>query len=86
LKELSKEWDNELKAIKEHREFRRLKSYAALLHTCDVMVDEFRRKKRSLHKQNNLSLINHFFFAHTYHLSYSIYHLVKLGFGNACLV
>jgi hypothetical protein len=61
IKELSKEWENELTEIKNHGEYRRLKSFAALLHTCDVLVDTFQKKNRSRNKQNNLYLINHFF-------------------------
>lgn len=56
------------------------------LHICEVVLDRLRSRKRYISKADTLEKISYYFFAHSYHLGYSIYHLVKLGYISAALI
>lgn len=87
IEPLSQEWLNELESIEYSPEIaHRIRDLVALLHTADVLVDKYSSRKRLLSKMEPMELIAHYYFAHSYHLGLSIYHLCKLGFGNASLI
>ena len=64
----------------------RLCDLIAVINTSEILVDKFTSRKRLVSKTKTLQFISHYYFAHSYHLILSIYHLCKLNFGSASLI
>lgn len=88
---MSKAWKDELKSLntlmdKPDGIYDNIRNYSAILHTGEVLIDVFGKKKRSYVRAKPIELISYYYFAHCYHLGYSVYHLVKMGYGSASVI
>ncbi|ETT77495.1 hypothetical protein C173_03229 [Paenibacillus sp. FSL R7-277] len=88
LIQLDNVWEKELDELSNtHKDnlanFRKLIS---VLHTSEVLIDTFNKKKINPYDLDQLQFIISYYFTHTYHQSLAIYHLSKLGLGSSGLI
>lgn len=86
---LSERWATELTTLKVPPNAENIaRNMVAVLHTADLVGQHLERRlhRRKFLKQPILERITVFYFAHCYHMGYSVYRLAKLGYSAGTMV
>ena len=63
-----------------------MKHLVAVLHIGELLLEKLGSRKRYISKTETIQKISYYYFSHSYHLGFSIYHLTKIGYDSAAII